>query len=137
MNPAIEVRVSGDPTGDYRLQIALMNQTNRALSTYAHMLPWVGETSLILVAVKTDAVGTVLEKRAAIDDPGPGVITIRPNETLSGEVNLGSRFPDLRPALSERDVALFWSYQFRATDGTRSPRTGGFVLLLGRARPER
>jgi len=73
--------------------------------------------------------GTVLGTKAVIDDPGLSTVTIEANDTLTGEVDLEVRFPALRGALRERDVVVFWSYQFEPVDDPPGPRGGGYVLF--------
>src|SRR5688572_24443891 len=116
MEPLVRIDVKGESEPDYVLSITLTNKSRQQLKTYEHSLPWVGWNSIILVAVRTDAPGTVLDKPSPIDDPGPTSITIKPRQTLTGKISLAKRFPGLLEALKERDVIIFWSYQFTPID---------------------
>ena len=64
-----------------------------------------------------------------IDDPGPTRTTIQPGESLSGNISLVNRFPELNEVLKECDVILFWSYQFLPIDTPPLKRTGGYLLI--------
>lgn len=114
---------------EYNLNVTLTDRSGKALTIYRHSLPWVGWYSLLLTAVRTDALGTVIEKRSVIDDPGPGKITIKPGETLTGKISLVDRFPGILKALEDRDVIVFWSYQLNPVDAAPCQRQSGYVLL--------
>lgn len=126
--PVAELIIQGDPEHD-ALRIELRSRSSQAFSVYEHALPWVGQHSLMLVAVKADALGSPIEKLLAIDDPGPATVTIQPGETLGGSISLPSRFPEFRAARAERDVIVFWSYRLEPIDEPAGERLGGFVLF--------
>ena len=129
MEPSVEIDVRGGISPDYHLDITLINQSAHPLTTYQYSLPWGGRYSILLIAVKTDAGGTVLDRSWPIDDPGPAIVTIKPSETLTGKILLVSRFPGFLEALKERDVVVFWSYQFQSIEGDSLSRVGGCVLF--------
>lgn len=129
VEPSVEIEVQGQSRPEYILGITLTNQSPEPLKIYQHSLPWVGWNSTVLVAVKTDAPGTVLDNLSPIDDPGAAAITIKPGETLTGTIPLTRRFPSFLEALKERDVIVFWSYQFQPIDAAPLKRTGGYVLF--------
>jgi hypothetical protein len=111
------------------LQMRLTNEADDPVEMPAHQLPWSNAYSTLVVAVETDAPGTVLERSTPVDDPVVGMVTVQPRETLTGQIDLGARFPGLTAALAERDVVVFWSWQLQPLDGQSGPRTGGWVLL--------
>lgn len=129
----VDVSVELDPQGrgtlEYGLNVTLTNRSMEPLTVYHHSLPWVGWNSILLVAVKTDAPGIVIDKSQLIDDPGPERIIIKPAETLVGHISLVSRFPDLLKALIDREVIVFWSYRFQPIDAPPLQRVSGHVLL--------
>jgi len=129
MQASLEIAVRGQSSPDYHLAITLTNSSAEALTTYEHALPWVGHNSMLLVAVKTDAVGTILEKVSPVDDPGPATVTIQPGQTSAGKIPLVSRFPGFLEALAEREVIVFWSYQFQPVGLAPLPRMAGYVLF--------
>jgi len=111
------------------LQVRLTNETRAPITVPRHSPPWANAYSALVVAVKTDASGTVLERSTPVDDPLVGSLTIQPGETLSGQIDLDRRFPGLADALMEHDVVVFWSFQLDPVDGTPLARAGGWVLL--------
>jgi hypothetical protein len=111
------------------LEVRVTNETPTPITVFRHSLPWSSAYSALLVAVKTDAPGTVLDRSRPIDDPIVGTVTIQPKETVTGEIDLDRRFPGLPDGLRERDVIVFWSHQLQTVDGDLLPRTGGWVLL--------
>ena len=129
MDPSVEIDVQGQSDPEYSLNITLTNRSPEPLVIYQHSLPWVGWNSMLLIAVKTDVLGTALDKSALIDDPGPASITIKPDETLTGKIPLARRFPGFLEALKDRDVIVFWSYQFQPIDAAPLKRVGGYVLF--------
>jgi hypothetical protein len=124
---------SGEAQGrtkpQYALTVTLVNRSAEALKLYKHALPWEGFHSMLLVAAKTDALGSMLEKTTLIDDPGPETIVLGPGQSLTGTIALKDRFPGLIDALANNDVIVFWSYQCVSIAGLRSERFGGFVLI--------
>jgi hypothetical protein len=126
---AMKVTVSQPKPGEWVLDVQLTNQSSKPLTVYQHSLPWEGWDSMILIAVKADALGTRLEHPLPIDDPGPTKITIKPEETRKGTISLVKRFPNLAEALKARDVILFWSYQLEPIDAKPLDRMGGWLLI--------
>jgi hypothetical protein len=129
MQVSIETTVQGQSSPDYHLVVTLTNHSASALTTYEHALPWVGHNSMLLVAVKADAVGTIIEKDSPVDDPGPATVTIPPGQTSTGTIPLVSRFPGFLEALAEREVIVFWSYQCQPVGSAPLPRVAGYVLF--------
>jgi len=129
MKASVDIKIKGETDPEYALGVTLTNKSGAQLTTYEHSLPWVGLNSLILIAVKTDVLGTLLDKPSPIDDPGPASLTIQPGETVTGRIPLTHRFPGFVEALKGRDVIVFWSYQFKPIDSSPLKRTGGYVLF--------
>jgi hypothetical protein len=126
--PSIEMSVTPDLAQEV-LHVELTNRSAQPLTLYDHSLPWVGLTSVILLAARADALGTLLAKDEMIDDPGPGTVTLQPAQTLRGAIALGSRFPEFSAARRERDIIVFWSYRVAAVDGVLGARVGGYELF--------
>jgi hypothetical protein len=129
VEPSMEIDVRGESSPDYHLGVTLTNKSAESVAIYQYSLPWGGHYSILLIAAKVDAGGTVLNKSLPIDDPGPATITIKPNETLTGKISLISRFPVFLEALRDRDVIVFWSYQFQPIDAAPLQRVGGYVFF--------
>lgn len=121
--------VQGNSTPTWTLEVSLTNETPKPLTLYQHSEPWAGYYSTLLVAVKLDPMGTVIESNTPVDDPGPGTITIQPGQTRTGQISLARHFPGFAEALADRDVIIFWSYQMKPVDGDPLPRVAGHVLF--------
>ncbi len=115
--------------GEYNLKIMLTNRSKNFLTIYQHSLPWVGWYSMLLIAVKMDVAGSVIEKALPIDDSGPVRTTIEPDEILEGKISLVLRFSTFLEALKDRDILVFWSYQVKPIDEVPLPRVGSYVLI--------
>jgi hypothetical protein len=119
------------------LRIDLQNKTHQVLKTYTARLPWANRHSLYVHLVTAGGrPARALDLPLFIDDSSPGQTTIRPGETITGELNIAAWCPEVKQAITEGDVMLFWSYQFRPVDGEGAERTGGFLLLPKKRHPE-
>lgn len=56
-------------------------------------------------------------------------MTLNPSDTVSGQVNLSARLPELAAVIRESDVVLFWSNQMRSGDSQTLPRLNGGVVI--------
>jgi hypothetical protein len=68
-----------------------------------------------------------LELIYPVDDPGPTQITIKPGETLTGEVDLQYVIKDLN-TVKKSDVLLFWGY--KTPESLRLPRWAGGMVVI-------
>ncbi|MEA2718378.1 MAG: hypothetical protein QOJ39_242 [Candidatus Eremiobacteraeota bacterium] len=125
----IDIEVRGEAAPEPRLFVTLTNQSREDLVTYEHSLPWRSAYAMMVVAVETDPAGTPLERTLPVDDPGPGTVTVKPGETLHGEIPLAPRFPSLSGALAKRDVLAFWAYRFQPVGKQPLPWVAGHVVL--------
>jgi hypothetical protein len=125
----MEVDVTPVPGPEPRLHVRLRNTAKTVLETYEHSLPWRGVYSMVVIVVRADSVGSVLDRSLPVDDPGPGTVTVKPGEILEGDVAFAPRFPGFVQALAESDLLVFWSYQFQVAGQAPLPWTGGFVLF--------
>lgn len=129
MERQMKVAVEAMATPAHKLEMRLTNQSPGPITVFRNSLPWSSAYSALVVAVKTDAVGTAIDRSTPVDDPVVGTLTIQPGETLTGQIDLDRRFPGLSSGLKGRDVVVFWSHQLQTTGGEPLPRTGGWVLL--------
>ena len=56
-------------------------------------------------------------------------MTLNPGDTVSGQMNLSARLPELAAVIRESDVVLFWSNQMRSGDSQTLPRLNGGVVI--------
>jgi len=81
------------------------------------------------VPIALDPVRSRLQEVQVVDDPSPGDLVLNPGDRVSGVVDLSQRFPDLAAAVRERDVIVFWSYEFKPRGRPAFPRLTGGVIL--------
>ena len=112
-----------------RLRVRLEYGGGAPLTVYRAALPWATVQSMILSAVKLDALGTIVEQRFDIDDPGIERLSLTQGQVLDGIVDLDERFPHLASERRHRDIMVFWTYQLDASDGRGLPRLSGSVFL--------
>jgi hypothetical protein len=114
---------------DLALDIRLSSNLGKPIRVYQSSLPWAAWHSMVLVAVKANQNGHMLNRYTPIDDPSPTIVTLNPGAEMKGRIALNERFPDLSRTLREADVLVFWSYQLRPLDGAPLERQGGWLLI--------
>ncbi len=121
--PGVEVALHRqDPL---RLQVTLTSGAATTATIYHADLPWGIRDSMIFSAVKPN--GEPIDLIFPIDDPGPDMVSIKPRETLIGEIDLRYVIRDVN-VLKKSDVLLFWAY--KAPDELHLPHwTGGLVVI--------
>lgn len=127
----VKLTVSLHETWDEECVICmeLTNTSQGDLEMITHSLPWRGLYSVVLVPTDTIPAGTPMSHPAIIDDPPFDVTTIKPDQSLSGQVRLAWRFPALVAMLKAREMILFWAYQPTTVNQTRGKWVGGWLLL--------
>jgi hypothetical protein len=109
-----------------QLQITVRSLAKARTTIYKSELPWELRHSITLVAVMPN--GECLEQNVIAGDPSPEQVSLDPNESVSGDVNLTEIFKDLSVAIKKSDIHLFWAY--RAPEELNLPRwSGGWILL--------
>jgi len=122
---AVIVELSGQKP--LTLRITVHSKAAAQVTLYSYKLPWGSRNSMILMPVNSDR-ECVGNKYFAIDDPSTERVTIGPNGTLSGELDLKTVLPDIQKSLKESDVHLFWAYQ--APEELHIGRwVGGWLLI--------
>jgi hypothetical protein len=108
------------------LHVTVSSQASSVVMIGKWQLPWGNANSMILVAV-TDNKGYV-DRNLLIDDPTTEQVSMKPNESMSGDVSLQEAFAGLDSALKKSDVHLFWAYQ--SPKELHIPRwSGGWILI--------
>jgi len=90
-------------------------------------LPWRHWHSMTLLVVQKT--GQPIPFQEYIDDPVPGNITLKRNQTIEGSVDLDARFPQLTEVLSSNGLDVFWSFELRTLNGNASNRVGGWTFM--------
>lgn len=114
--------------GKREVAIELVNHTSRAVSLRSDQLPWEWRYAMVMKAVKTDSVGTLLGEDYGISDPVPRTVIVKAGDSIRGSVDLDLRFPGLEEALKVTDVLLLWSY-VPVVDGRSQSRSAGVLIL--------
>lgn len=121
--PGIDVVLSRE--NPLHLRVTLTSGAANEVKLYRSELPWGNRYSMVFAAARSNS--EVLELVYPVDDPGPAQITMKPGDTLTGEIDLRYVIKDLT-ALKRSDAVLFWAY--RSPAALHLPQwTGGFVII--------
>jgi len=121
--PAIQVEL--DRQKPLHLRVVLRTGAATTATLYRSDLPWGNRHSMVFAAVRPN--GEPVELIFPTDDPGPTEVTVKPHETLEGDIALRYVIRDLN-AIKRSDVLLFWAY--KSPDELHIPRwSGGLVLI--------
>ena len=124
MSPGIHVELSS--LKPLWLHVTLKIGADSRVTLYSSQLPWGNKYSMILMAALPN--GQSLKKELTIDDPSPRQASLDPEVPVSGDINLGSVFGDLKEALRKSDVQLFWAYEAPA-ELHIARWSGGWILI--------
>jgi hypothetical protein len=113
-----------------QLRVTVRSLAKARVTIQRSDLPWELRHSITLVAAMPD--GECLEQNVAAGDPSPAKISLDPNETVSGDINLAEVFKDLNHAIKKSDIHIFWA--FKAPESLNLPRWSGGWILLRRQR---
>jgi hypothetical protein len=120
------IRVELDGKNPLRLHVTLRSLAKTKITIYKSQLPWELRDSIILVAVRSN--GLRLDQNVVAGDPSPEQISLKPNESVSGYINLSDVFQGLDDAVGKSDIQLFWAY--RSPEGLGLDRwSGGWILI--------
>jgi hypothetical protein len=111
------------------LLASLENDGPKSIELYKANLPWGIRDSIVLVAVCLDGKKEVIPAVDYIDDPGPGTVSMRPGEKVSGVIGLETRFPTLSMCLKRSDAVVFWSYRLSTISANSQERLSGGVVI--------
>ena len=113
------------------IDLELTNTSTSDLELDHYRLPWRNCYSMTIVVADTFLGSSPLPHPTMIDDPPITFTftTIKPGESLKGEIPLVSSFPDLVMLLKDRETILFWAYQPITVRQIRGKWVGGWLLL--------
>jgi hypothetical protein len=120
------VQVEMNPQKPLSLRVTLHSRAQTPVTLYRDRLPWGLRYSMILVGVTPK--GDHLENELPIDDPTTFRISVEPEGTLTGEIDLTRRFRDLDSAVKKSDILLFWAYDAPA-ELHIGRWSGGWILI--------
>lgn len=121
--------------GHFALNMSVWNCTAHDITVDYMNLPW-GQDTVGLVLYKGAGMGDVLTRGYPIEDSISRDVVVRAGQSISGDINLDLKFPQLLKIKDLSDVVVFWVY-----DGTKtrlpSMGTVGGMVLLTRKPPSR
>lgn len=129
---SIPIQVQVEPAAGSKLRVRLTNASPATVTVYGSRLPWGTRHSMIVAAVKLTGTNEALANTAAIDDPPPGEVAVGSGQTVTGEIDLATRFHQTWQDARGNPLLVFWSYQLQTTDGRASNRVSGFLEVTPR-----
>lgn len=107
------------------LRITLTSGAAKTVRFTRDKLPWsAGHNMSIVVALE----GRCLNRELPVSDSMFDEISMEPNTSLTGKIDLEAIFPDIDRVLKDRDLQLFWAYEAPAE--LNIPRwSGGWILI--------
>ena len=123
-NAGMRVQLKDGPR--LALRVTLTSAASKAVRVSRDELPWGTHDSMVIVAAL--AGGRCLDRIRPVEDAPFDEISLLPDQPVSREIDLEALFPNIRRALKESDVQLFWAY--RAPETLHVPRwSGGWILI--------
>lgn len=127
LSATASVRSSG--TQQLFLDFRLQNVGKRACVLSSAWGPWGNPSSLILMAVEANGFGISLTRSPNEAYPLGGETRLESGQSKIGSIELLSEFPELRRALKEQPVVVFWSFTPRTPDMSWLKPLAGTVTL--------
>jgi hypothetical protein len=129
---AVQVAARSTPTGP-RLAFVVKNISDTPVTLEEWRLPWGQRQSVVVVAAERKS-GAPLKESTLIDDvfQSPKV-TIKPGDSLSGEIELTHYVAEIDKKSRETDLVLFWYYNSQGIGGSLG-EYGGWLTLARSAR---
>ena len=97
-----EVVVQPDASVPTKLNVTLTSRGPCAVAVSPSALPWETRWAFVLVATPFPFDEPLKPSPAPIEDPSPASLVLRPGEPVNGTINLESRFPTIKKALSDK-----------------------------------
>lgn len=121
------IHVELDNQKSLSLRVTIWSHAEQRVTFNEYRLPWGNRNSMIFVPVNTDG-QCISERLLPVDDPGFQKVSLDPNESITGNIDLRTFVPELEKALKKSDVHLFWAY--KPPEELRIGRwLGGWVLI--------
>lgn len=121
------IRVELDNQKSLSLRVTVWSRAEQRVTFYKSRLPWGNRNSMIFVPVNSDG-QCIGERLLPVDDSGFQKLSLDPNESITGDIDLRGFVPELEKALKKSDVHLFWAYE--PPEELQIGRwSGGWVLI--------
>lgn len=123
LQPGIHVEL--DQHKPFHLRVILTSGAATTVTFYRSDLPWGFRYSMVYAAVRPN--GEPIDLLLPVDDPSSASVSIKPGETLVGDIDLRYVIRDLS-VTKKSDVLLFWAY--KSPKDLNIPRwSGGLVVV--------
>lgn len=122
-----DIKVELDTERSLLLHVTLWFRAEKPVTFAKYRLPWGNRNSMLFVPVNTDG-QCIGDQLLTIDDPSFEKVSLNPNESISGDLDLHRFVPELQEALKKSNVHLFWAY--KAPDELNIAHwSGGWILI--------
>jgi hypothetical protein len=117
--------------GAVMLHVTLTNPGHDPLQFTRSFLPWTSRLPIILSAAQERWPHDVLGRNPiiVIKDPGPGIVSIAPGESINGDIRLADEFDHFAETLEKENIVVLWSYQLTTVDNRVSKWIGGSIEI--------
>jgi hypothetical protein len=126
-HPKSAVQVELNRQKPLHLTATLTSGAKTGVSAYRADLPWGFRYSIVYSAVRPN--GEPVELLLPVADPGNAEVSVKPGETLTGDIDLHYVIRDL-DVLKKSDVLLFWAY--KSPQELHLPRWSGGLIVIPR-----
>ena len=120
------IQVELDSQKSLSLHVTVWSRAEKRVTFAKWRLPWGNRNSMILVAVTPGK--EYIVRNFPVDDPSFEKVSLDPNESFNGEVNLEKAFTGLDAALKKSDIHLFWAYE-APKELHLAHWSGGWILI--------
>jgi hypothetical protein len=122
-----DIRVTLSSQKPLTLDVTVRSRSGDRLTLAKWRLPWGNKKSMLFAPVNDD--GVCIDNKYYVEEyPNYEKVSIDPNGSVSGEIDLQRSIPELAEALKKSDVHLFWAY--KAPEELRiAPWSGGWILI--------
>ncbi len=128
----LTVSTQVNSSGKVELAFALKNRGPEVITVCDGTLPWQYTDDLLVVVTKTN--GDLLSKSLRFHNTiVQGFIKVKPNESISGKIELTGDFPSIDLDRKQRELIVFWTYLYSGdcplAKSSNQTRFGGWLTI--------
>jgi hypothetical protein len=121
------ITVEIDSQKPLSLHVTVWSRAEKRVTFAKYRLPWGNRNSMLFVPVNSGG-QCIGDRLLPIDDPTFEKVSLDPNDSISGDMDLRRFVPELEKALKKSDIHLFWAY--KAPEELHIARwSGGWILI--------
>lgn len=113
---ALDIKTIVD-TNNYRIHFTIKSLSKTQTELFKADLPWVFPQAIAISAMSPIGDGLPLKRHFDSIGLPPGVVQLKPNQSISGWVNLYERFEGFPKRLKLDDIACMWVYRPMSVSG--------------------